>query len=302
MILNNGQPAKLRLMSDRIPILLDTDPGSDIDDALALAYLLRQPKCELLGVTTVTGDVAKRAAIVEVICRAYGHPHIPIHLGVSDTYAAGPGQPNVPHYEAIAHLPHRMDRPQATAVDFLRKTIRSRPGEITLLSIGPLSNVGLLFTLDPEIPDLLKGFVSMAGSYFGQVPEWNCICDPSAAAAAIKRAKDQTLIGLDVTMQCQLAPEDVRKHFANPPHNVLLMMAEKWFESAGKITFHDPLAAAVVFKPEICHFRSGHVVCPMDGKETPGTTMFTEGPNPVHHAADDVNVNGFFDHYFAVVS
>jgi len=69
-------------MPDRIPILLDTDPGSDIDDVLALAYLLRQPRCELVGVTTVTGDVAKRAAIVEVVCRAYGHPHVPIHLGI----------------------------------------------------------------------------------------------------------------------------------------------------------------------------------------------------------------------------
>lgn len=288
-------------MPDRIPILLDTDPGSDIDDALALAYLLRQPKCELLGVTTVTGDVAKRAAIVEVICNAYGHPHIPIHLGVSDTYADGPGQPKVPHYDAIAHLPHRIDRPQATAVDFLRKTIRSRPHEITLLSVGPFSNVGLLFTLDPEIPSLLKGFVSMAGSYFGRGPEWNCVCDPSATAAAIKRAKDQTLIGLDVTMRCQLPPEDVRKHFAKPPHNVLLMMAEKWFESAQQITFHDPLAAAVVFKPELCHFRSGHVTCPPDA-QTPGTTIFAEGPNPIHHAADDVNVNAFFEHYFGVLS
>jgi len=191
-----------------------------------------------------------------------------------------------------------MDRPQNTAVDFLRKTIRSRPGEIVLLSIGPLSNIGVLFALDPEIPHLLKRYVSMAGSYFGQVPEWNCICDPMGTMATYKRSTDHRLIGLDVTMRCQLPPEEVRKHFAKPPHDILLAMAEKWFEGAKQITFHDPLAAAVIFKPEICHFRSGHVVCPSEAGVVPGTTIFTEGPNPTHHAADDVNVAGFFQHYF----
>jgi len=54
----------------------------------------------------------------------------------------------------------------------------------------------------------------------------------------------------------------------------------------------------VIFKPELCHFRSGHVVCPMESSEKPGTTLFTEGPEPIHHAADDVNVSAFFEHYF----
>lgn len=286
---------------ERIPILLDTDPGSDIDDALAIAYLLRQPRCELVGVTTVTGDVAKRAAIVEVVCRAYGREDVPIHLGISDTLAHGPGQPRVPHYDAIAHLPHRMDRPANTAVDFLRDTIRSRPGEIVLLSIGPLSNIAALLLVDPEIPSLLRGFFSMAGSYFGQVPEWNCVCDPAATAAAFKRSASQTLFGLDVTMRCQLPPDVVRTRFATPPHDVLLAMAETWFRDTDRITFHDPLAAAAIFEPGLCEYRHGEVAVPFEEGVKPGTTVFTEQAGGRFAAAYDVRAEAFFAHYFEIL-
>ena len=64
-----------------IPVLLDTDIGSDIDDAVALAYLLKQPRCDLLGVTTVTGEPTKRAMLADAICQAAGRTDIPIHVG-----------------------------------------------------------------------------------------------------------------------------------------------------------------------------------------------------------------------------
>jgi purine nucleosidase len=89
-------------MADTIPLLLDTDIGSDIDDALALAYLLRQPNCDLLGITTVTGDVSKRAALCQILCKAAGREAIPIHAGASRVLLMGPGQPDVPHYEAVS--------------------------------------------------------------------------------------------------------------------------------------------------------------------------------------------------------
>src|SRR5882724_5103564 len=106
---------------DRIPVILDTDIGSDIDDAIALAYLLKQPRCDLIGITVVTGDVQKRAALCEVVCASVGRNDIPIHCGYRDVLKYGPGQPNVPQYEAIVDKPHLMDRPENTAVDFLRR-------------------------------------------------------------------------------------------------------------------------------------------------------------------------------------
>lgn len=280
-----------------IPILLDTDPGSDIDDALAIAYLLRQPRCELLGITTVTGDTVQRAGIVEVICRAYGREDVPIVAGARETLVWGQGQPNVPHYPAIADLAHRRDYQPDAAVDFLRKTIRSRPGEITLLSIGPLTNVALLFALDPEIPTLLRGFVSMLGSFFREGNEWNAICDPAATTAVLRRSVAHTMIGLDVTMQCSMPPEEVRRRFANGPQSVILPMAEKWFESANRITFHDPLAAAVPFEPDLCTYRQGKVHSPVS-VDGPGATAFREDAEGPHAVAESVDVDRFFAHYF----
>src|SRR5438477_11649802 len=101
-------------MSDRdarVPLVLDTDIGSDIDDAVALAYLLRQPRCELLGITTVTGNVAQRAALADVLCRAAGREDVPIHAGAPEVLLIGPGQPRVPQYAAVADRPHRAECP-----------------------------------------------------------------------------------------------------------------------------------------------------------------------------------------------
>src|ERR1700722_2759556 len=160
-----------------IAVLFDTDIGSDIDDAVALAYLLRQPRCELVGITTVTGDVAKRTALAQITCESAGRTDIPIHSGASAPLLWGPGQPDVPQYDMVKHHPHRLGQTQNSAVDFLRQTIRKRPGEIPLLSTGPLTNIALLFALDPEIPSLLASFVSMAGVFYkGPVrQEWNCL-------------------------------------------------------------------------------------------------------------------------------
>jgi inosine-uridine nucleoside N-ribohydrolase len=280
-------------MDDRIAVLLDTDIGSDIDDALALAYLLRQPKCELLGITVVSGDVEKRAAIAEVVCNEFGRPHMPIHLGASAPLGNGPGQPNVPHYDAIKHLPHRPIH-QKDAVDYLRSTIRSRPHEIVLLSIGPLTNLAILFALDPEIPHLLRGTVSMAGSFFrNDDGEWNCTCDPEAATAVFRRSANHTLVGLDVTLRCTMSPEEVREKFQNPPLDVLLAMAEKWFQGANKITFHDPLAAALIFEPALCTLQSATI-----GVDSHGRTRVTHPEGP-HSVANGVNVDAFFTEYFS---
>jgi purine nucleosidase len=286
-------------MTSRLPILLDTDIGSDIDDAVALSYLLKQPQCELLGITTVTGDVAKRCACAEVVCRAAGREDIPIHAGTSKVLLHGPGQPNVPHYDAIAHLPHKTDWKPNTAIDFLRQTIRSRPGEITLLTIGPFTNIALLFAIDPEIPRLLKRVVSMAGVFYSEEPkaEWNCLVDPIATAMVYSaNVADQTTYGLDVTLQCTMPADEVRKRFNNPPLDIVLMMAEAWFKEHDVIRFHDPLPAVGIFTPDVCEYESGTIEIGAQGE-----SKFSSHNDARHRVARTVNVATFFDEYFRVL-
>jgi len=286
-------------LAETIPILFDTDIGSDIDDAVALAYLLRQPRCELVGITTVTGDVAKRAALCQVLCDAAGKGDVPIHCGASSVLLHGPGQPAVPQYAAIESRAHRRDWPAYTAIEFMRDAIRSRPGEITLLSVGPLTNVALLFALDRELPSMLRSWVSMAGQFFGDGEkdiDWNSICDPLATAIAFRhRPPTRVHVGLDVTLKCRLDTASVRSRFRGPVLSEVAEMAEVWLEGRSGITFHDPLSATLVFHPELCKMARGTVSVDIDGH-----TSFAAGGDGLDEVAADVDVQAFFQEYFGV--
>lgn len=304
-----------------IPVLFDTDIGAHLDDALALAYVLRQPRCELLGVTTVSGDVAKRAACAEIFCRDAGRDDVPVHCGAPGPLLIGPGQAAVPLYPAVAQRPHRADRPPGTAVEFMRAAIRERPGEITLLTTGPLTNVALLFALDPQIPSLLRAIVSMAGVYFPheRPVETNIVIDPLAAAmvfaaTAGRTSAPHTLVGLNVTTRCTQTAEDFRRRHraAIPPAPALLEMAEASFRKRRQVTYNDPLAAATVFSPELCTYVAGIVTMILDRPgEASARTYFAPDRHAGERSSPDqmssqrvakgVRVDRFFDEYFDAV-
>src|SRR5262245_2409808 len=129
-------------------ILLDTDIGSDIDDAVCLAYLLARDDCDLLGITTVTGEPVKRAMLTDALCKQAGKT-VPIYPGIEAPLLIEGQQPQVPQADALAKWPHAEDYPRGEAIEFLRRTIHAHPSEITLLTIGPLTNIALLFAVDP---------------------------------------------------------------------------------------------------------------------------------------------------------
>ena len=283
----------------RIPILLDTDPGNDIDDALAIAYLARQPRCEFLGITTVTGVVDQRAAVAEITLRAAGREDVPIHLGRRAPLGHGSGQPHAYQYEAVADLTHQKDRPENTAVAFLRETIRARPGEVTLVTIGPLGNVATLFALDPDIPHLLGGLVSMVGAFsVNDGYEWNAMVDPTAAEIVFCAPRPaHFLFPLDVTWACRMSPPEIQDRFADPAHAPLRAMAAKWFEQQDEIIFHDPLAVAAIFAPELVEFTAGQVSVHPES----GVTSLTGAPGS-DQVALHVDAEAFFEEYFSVVN
>src|SRR5579859_3158827 len=152
-----------------IKVLLDTDIGSDIDDAVCLAYLLAQPRCDLLGITTVTGEARARAMLASAICQVAGRS-VPIVPGAEAPLLIAQRQPHAPQAAALDRWEHTRSFPAGGAVPFLRETIRAHPGEVTLLAIGPLTNVALLFALDAEIPRLLHSLVLMCGVFTNRLP------------------------------------------------------------------------------------------------------------------------------------
>ena len=140
---------------EKIKILLDTDIGQDIDDALTLSYLLCNPRCELMGITTVSGVVDERAQMASAICRSVGRDDIPIYPGFNECIFVEPRLVSVPQIGMVSNWSHRTEFPKNQALQFMQRTIRENPGEIVLLGIGPMGNIGRLFLFDPELPRLL---------------------------------------------------------------------------------------------------------------------------------------------------
>ncbi len=286
-------------------VILDTDIGSDIDDAVCLAYLLAQPRCELLGITTVTGEPERRAAMASALCRIAGKD-IPIVAGCAEPMLIAQRQPVAQQAEALVRWPHRAEFARGDAVQFLRETIRRHPGEITLLTIGPLTNAGLLFALDPEIPRLLKGLVMMGGVFTNRLAwagplEWNAIGDPHATAIVYRHAVAvHRSIGLDVTCQVVLPAAEVRRRFTAPLLRPVLDFAEVWFRHADRITFHDPLAAATIFNDDICGFERGQVEVELTSPRLYGMTHWQGKADGPHEVALQVKPEAFFTEFFSV--
>ncbi|MCP4750780.1 MAG: nucleoside hydrolase [Proteobacteria bacterium] len=294
-------------------VLLDTDIGSDIDDAVCLAYLLANPDCELMGITTVSGEAVKRARMASVLCKVAGQ-EIPIFPGVETPLLVSQRQTEAHQASALGNWEHDRDFPEGQAISFMRDTIRSHPGEIVLLTIGPLTNVALLFAMDPEIPSLLKSLVSMCGIYTNRIPgvgprEWNAKLDPHATAIVYQRAVNcHRSIGLDVTCQVIMESQEVKRRFDSPMLAPVLDFAQVWFERASHIIFHDPLAGTTIFDDSICGYEKGEVQIELTSEKLGGMTYWQsekklpERSKARHEVALTVDPNRFFDHYFSYFS
>ena len=149
-----GQRAKTKL-------LLDTDIGTDIDDAWALGYALKSPAIDMVGVTISDGDTAARARLACKLLHRLGRTDIPVSIGRPT--AAIP--PIAIDYQFAWAEDFQGYKPIEThAVKFLSDTIRKNPGQITLVAVGPLQNIGDLVRLHPDVVPMVKRVVLMSGT------------------------------------------------------------------------------------------------------------------------------------------
>lgn len=285
-------------------ILLDTDIGSDIDDALCLAYLLKQPLCEILGITTCSSEPEKRAEIADSICRYVGQD-IPIFPGRSMPILGKQLQVAVHQYDVAAQLPHKTEFPQNRAIDFMKEMIEAHPHEITLLPIGPLTNIGALFAAYPHLIPLVKEVSFMGGSFFPEAisfiaDEWNIKNDPIAAKIVFDSGVPIRVAGLDVSLKLKIRCTDFLAASRSKVMEPVAHYAKKFLERTNDMYFHDPLVAVYLFEDDICHFRRGfvHVGTGSDW----GRTYFVEDPKGNALVADEIIPENFFRHYYDIVN
>ena len=281
-------------------ILLDTDIGGDIDDAICLAYLLKEPQCDLLGITTVCGEPEKRAAVADAICRAAGR-QVPIVAGLDTTLQPVPLYPTPEGAGALEQWPHSTYE-KGDAPEFLYEKIRENPHQVVLIAIGNLTNVATLFTAHPDAVGLLKGLSVMNG-YFGQerLPEplynWNSWADPMASKIVFASAPAfHRAVPLEVTdtLTIEAGQAEVLFPADSPLLQAVYAFGNAWLESSSKLTLHDPLAAVSVFHPDICQFERGFVQVETERESDMGGTAFTPSPQGTVEIARSVDRERFY--------
>jgi purine nucleosidase len=277
-------------------IILDTDlamgaPGSDIDDGFALALALADPGIRVEVVTTVGGnsDVVTSTRLTHELLEVLGRAEVPVVQG----------------------LPADED----AATEIVRR-VMAEPGELTLVTIGPLSNVARALALEPRVATAVREVVVMGGVYLEQTNvaampgEYNFWCDPDAAQAVMESGARLRLVGLDVTRRVRLSRKDARDLAGGGAFGRLASEhALGWIEFQERVkpreeieqdscALHDPLAVAVVTRPDLVTWREAHVAVETDGRFTRGVAvadllMWENPPTPNCRIATEVDAVAF---------
>ncbi len=268
-----------------IRTILDTDIGTDVDDCLAIAFMLGSPEFAFEAITCVYGDVELRGRMVRKLVALRGHDEIPVYLGarrpllgLRDVYWEG--------HEGEGLLDER-DEPVAFppehAVDVIIRTVMANPGQIHLLAIGPLTNIALAILKEPALATRLAHLTIMGGvvrrpqSLHLPVAEHNIVCDPDAAHVVLTSGAPITLVPLDVTTRCRIRRADVGRLQAvgDPFHDAVAEQVTRYprFAANGETVLHDPLAAAVVIAPDLVEMVPLHVAVETHGRVTSGATV-----------------------------
>jgi inosine-uridine nucleoside N-ribohydrolase len=252
----------------RIPILLDTDIGGDIDDAFALALALTSPELDLQGITTVGTAAEDRAWIVCRLLTAAGRRDIPVAWGRHPpaTVPQQDGNPadaiklQIQYRRHPAVIFNRTSKPSKdSAVEFLYSRLKAQPGKLTIVAIGPLTNIARLLTDHPDCKPWIRRIVLMGGAvragYEGKPrpePEWNIRCDIPAARTVFTSGVPLVVAPLDATATVQLHAPLRQKLFAacTPLTFQIQSLYELWNQPT-PILF-DPVAVALAFTERFC--------------------------------------------------
>jgi len=275
-------------------VIIDTDPG--VDDALALLLAMRSPELKIEAITPVGGNVPlaltlpNALRLVEIAERtdipvAAGAPAPLVRRLVTATYAHGENG------LGGAVFPEPTTKPVSTpAPELIREIVRKYPGEVTLITLGPLTNIANALNSDPELASKVKGLVMMGGSLSGgnitPAAEFNVYVDPEAARIVFQSGIPITMVGLDVTRRTTLTDEHVRKLEATKTRvsqaaAIIGRNAIDHTRAGGFLVgpnMHDSLAVAAFLDPTILKFADYYVDVETTGELTAGETL---GYSPV---------------------
>jgi purine nucleosidase len=282
-----------------IPIILDVDTG--LDDALALILAVRSPDVDLLMVSTLAGNVNvwKTTANTLAVLDYLGAPNVPVHRGASRPLVEPIFDASDIHGvtglgDAFLSESSRDIGPDRGPAAIIRLA-KQRPGEITLVCTGPLTNLAIALNVEPELKHILKRVVVMGGAYY--VPgntrphgEFNMLLDPDAAEQVFSAdLPDLMAIGLDVTHITAITRADweLLNGIGHPDTDLTALITRFTFLTRKRDVFymHDPLALGVAVDESLVRYEMGRVEVIVSGAER-GKTIFHSGEGRTKVAFD----------------
>ncbi len=259
----------------RLPIILDVDVGAWCDDAVAITYAAKNPRAELVGVTTVM-EGAYRAPVALKLLEVVGRTDVPVFVGARNALGKSGPIPNAEktkQMEAVARLGGARRKPEAQpAVEWMVRQVLARPKQITVVATGELTNVALALQREPKFKDAVRELVIMGGALDYPEPEWNIKNDVKAAQVVFDSGIPLTMVGLDVTLKCRPTMEHVA---ALRAAGLPLLADFVAADSGDKLwAYHDPLAVAAVFDRSLLKLERMKVRV-----DANGNTVATKGGN-----------------------
>lgn len=311
-------------------IILDTDlamgAGADVDDGFALALAHADPDIQLDLVTTVNGntDVESATILTGILLDRLNVQNTPLVRGCGTPIIhTDLERVPAPHVAASKESARKPDPGYAPLA--IIEHVLAHPGEITLVAIGPLTNVAIALLLEPRIKTALKELVIMGGIFLGTMysrskpGEFNVFSDPEAARAVLRSGVPQRWVGLDVTLQVRLGMAEAQD-LARAPTEFAAFAGEatiKYIEHQAvrfpgrrprpdSIPMHDPLAVAAVSKPDLLEYRDMAVSVITGDGEAKGVMIADrlecpDPPVPNCRVAVGVDAEGFKKHFLGLI-